>query len=153
MIATTIEGEPHAPTAYVFGDRLGRKVGSPKKAWAATVLRSYGYHPIWRKDAGTLSAESLAQLAAIDLNFHDLRHEAGSRWADAGWPLHHIQANLGHADLSTTSIYLNADLRLRQESMRRFGNQPLQTVANSVQKDHQALCNEPAENQPQIVVN
>lgn len=82
---------------------------------------------------GALGPESLVQLAAIDLNFHDLRHEAGSRWADTGWPLHHIQSNLGHADLSTTSIYLNADLRLRQESMRRFGSQPLHSVAPPAQ--------------------
>jgi hypothetical protein len=31
-----------------------------------------------------LSKESRAALRAIDLHFHDFRHEAGSRWLEAG---------------------------------------------------------------------
>jgi integrase len=70
---------------------------------------------------GKLSAESRSHLHAIDLTFHDLRHEAGSRWTDAGWPLSHVQRMLGHADLRMTSVYTNADLRHLQDSMRRYG--------------------------------
>ena len=36
-----------------------------------------------------LAAESRAALDVIDLHFHDLRHEGGSRLLEAGWPLHH----------------------------------------------------------------
>ena len=35
----------------------------------------------------------------VDLRFHDLRHEAGSRFLEAGWPLHEVQYMLGHADI------------------------------------------------------
>lgn len=56
-----------------------------------------------------------------DLHFHDLRHEAGSRLLEQGWPLHHVQRMLGHEDAKTTSIYLNATIHGLAESMRRFG--------------------------------
>jgi hypothetical protein len=52
------------------------------------------------------------------LHFHDLRHEAGSRLLEAGWPVHHVQHMLGHTSLQQTSTYLNATLRGLHESMR-----------------------------------
>jgi integrase len=56
-----------------------------------------------------LARESRTALRAIDLYFHDLRHEAGSRMLEAGWPLHHVQRMLGHADVKQTATYLNAE--------------------------------------------
>jgi integrase len=80
---------------------------------------------IWTKkkgpnDKGTtkLSPESQAAYRSIDLHFHDLRHEGGSRLLEAGWPAHHVQHMLGHASLQQTSTYLNATLRGLHESMR-----------------------------------
>jgi pimeloyl-ACP methyl ester carboxylesterase len=43
------------------------------------------------------------------LDFHDLRHEAGSRMLESGWPLHHVQRMLDHADVKQTATYLNAE--------------------------------------------
>ena len=94
-----------SPTAYVFGE-LGKRVKSVKKAWETWVLKAHGCEP-QSAEHGKLSAESRAQLQAINLHFHDLRHEAGSRWHEAGCPLHHVQATLGHASLEQTSTYLN----------------------------------------------
>ena len=48
---------------------------------------------------------------AIDLHWHDLRHEAGSRWIEAGWPIHYVQQMLGQADLMQTSTCSNATVR------------------------------------------
>lgn len=61
-----------------------------------------------------------AHLHRIDLHFHDLRHEAVSRWIEGGWPIHHVQQMLGHADLKQTSTYLNATVKGLEESMRRL---------------------------------
>jgi site-specific recombinase XerD len=44
----------------------------------------------------------------IDLRFPDLRHEAGLRWLEAGWPIHHVKEMLGHADISQTDTYLTS---------------------------------------------
>jgi integrase len=104
---------------YVFGDAAGLKVGSVKRAWETAVLKAHGHAPQWTKSK-KLAAESRAALDAIDLHFHDLRHEGGSRLLEAGWPLHHVQHMLGHANLSQTSTYLNATRIGLQESMRRF---------------------------------
>jgi integrase len=106
MARTDPAGREYPPTAFVFGI-LGEPVGSIQKAWETCVLRAYGHEPKWAT-GGKLSAESRATLRSIDLHFHDLRHEAGSRWLEAGWPLHHVRAMLGHANISQTDTYLNA---------------------------------------------
>ena len=82
----------HKPTAFVFGNAAGESVGSPKKAWEVCVLKAHGIKPEWDKAKKRLAPEARQQLAAINLHFHDLRHEAGSRWIEAGWPIHHVQA-------------------------------------------------------------
>jgi integrase len=38
--------------------------------------------------------------------FHDLRHTFGTLAVEA-WPLHDVQAYLGHADIQTTMIYVH----------------------------------------------
>jgi integrase len=121
------DGRPFPPSAYVFGNEVGRRVGSVKRAWQTTVLKAHGHTPVWiwtkkkgPNDKGTtkLSPESQAAYRSIDLHFHDLRHEGGSRLLEAGWPAHHVQHMLGHASLQQTSTYLNATLRGLHESMR-----------------------------------
>ncbi len=123
------DGQPFPPMAYVFGDEIGRRVGNVRRAWQTVVLRAHGHQPvwIWKKKGGPndkgstrLSPESEAAYRAVDLHFHDLRHEAGSRLLEAGWPVHHVQHMLGHASLQQTSTYLNATLRGLHESMRTF---------------------------------
>ena len=105
---------------YVFGDETGGKVANTKRAWQTAVLKAHGHTPAWTKTSKGLVAASRSTLAAIDLDFHDLRHEAGSRLLEAGWPLHHVQLMLGHANVSQTSTYLNATKSGLRESMRRF---------------------------------
>jgi integrase len=111
-------GCEYPSTAYVFGV-LGQQVKNISKAWETCVLRAHGHEPNWVK-GGKLSKESRANLRAIDLHFHDLRHEAGSRWLEAAWPIHHVKEMLGHANISQTDTYLNAGRIGLHESMRRF---------------------------------
>ena len=47
-------------------------------------------------------------LAQINLHWHDLRHEALSRLADDGVPVHELQMLAGHASITTTQRYMNA---------------------------------------------
>jgi integrase len=104
---------------YVFGDEAGLQVGNVKRAWETAVLKAHGHSPQWTKSKA-LASVSRAALGSIDLHFHDLRHEAGSRLLEGGWPLHHVQEMLGHANVSQTSTYLNATRVGLQDSMRRF---------------------------------
>jgi integrase len=82
-------GEPLPPDAYVFGDALGRKVKSVRTAWENACER--------------------AGLTGVQLR--DLRHEAGSRFEEAGVALTVVSKILGHTNLTTTSRYLNIHRR------------------------------------------
>ena len=46
-----------------------------------------------------------------DLQLRDLRHEAGSRFDEAGVSTNYVSKLLGHASLSTTTRYLNIQRR------------------------------------------
>jgi integrase len=140
------EGLAYSPTAYVFGE-LGHRQGSIKKAWETAVLKAHGHTPAWVK--GSLAPISRAAIRKVDLHFHDLRHEAGCRWLEAGWPIHHVQEMLGHANLSQTSTYLHAAEMGLQESMRRFDAARGQSVANDPQKEPQPIGHE----EPQLPPN
>lgn len=128
MRRTTADSEEFDPSCYVFGNAVGEKVGSIKRAWQTAVLKAHGHTPQWTwtkktttsKGGAKLTAESQAAYAAINLHFHDLRHEAGSRLLEGGWPVHHVQHMLGHASLQQTSTYLNATLRGLHDSMRNL---------------------------------
>jgi integrase len=98
---------------------------------------AHGYEPAYVRTA--LTPESRAQLRAIDLHFHDLRHEAGSRWLEAGMPLHHVKELLGHANISQTDTYLNAGRVALRESMNRFDAARGKTVAKGAHIEHRTL--------------
>ena len=104
---TAPDGERLPVSAFVFGNEVGERVKSVRNKWQDCVLRAHGVDPKRRRPAYDLSPDARTAYRSIDLKFHDLRHEAASRWLEAGWPLHKIQAMLGHADLATTAIYLN----------------------------------------------
>ena len=44
-----------------------------------------------------------------ELHFHSLRHGFGTRLAGQGVPIHHIRTLMGHSNISTTNIYLEAN--------------------------------------------
>ena len=53
------------------------------------------------------------------MDFDDLRHEALSRLADDGVPVHELQLLAGHASITTTQRYMNARASSLAESMRK----------------------------------
>jgi hypothetical protein len=80
----------------------------------------------------------------------DTKREAGL--LDQGWPLHHAQAMLGHADAKTTSIYLNVTTQHLQDSRKRLGG-ALQAVASEPSIDPRPICNDPVPDDAHVVVN
>lgn len=138
-------------TAHVFGNELGEPVKGFKRAWQRALLRAHGYTPRYvvkvvgegtearKVYTALLTAESQAALRAIDLHFHDLRREAGSRWLDGGIALHRIQKWLGHTNIAQTSTYLMADSAEDDDAMRRFEAREaeLQRIATEAATAHQ----------------
>jgi integrase len=113
-------GRHEYPTdRYVFGDVTGERIRSVKTAWANTLLKAHGIEPAREKN-GRLTAECQHELANIDLNFHDLRREAGSRLQEGGVPLNIIQAFIDHANISTTSRYLKITQQGMHAALNRF---------------------------------
>ena len=91
-------GQEFGPDAYVFGDAIGQRVKSVQDAWRR--------------------ARTLAGVG--DLQLRDLRHEAGSRFAEAGMPINYVSGMLGHTNLTTTSRYLNINRRELHRAMQRY---------------------------------
>ena len=134
MAQTGPDGKKYSAEDYVFGV-LGERVKRTKKAWETCVLRAHGHEPRWATN-GKLCPESRAALRAIDLRFHDLRHEAGLRWLEGGWPIHHVKEMLGHANISQTDTYLNVGRMGLHESMKRFDDVRCKTVASQPPIEH-----------------
>ena len=112
-------GAPLPLDSYVFGDEIGQQVKSSKRAWQTAVLKAHGHAPTYTKTMN-LTATSRATLATIDLHFHDLRREAGSRWLEGGVPLHTIRDWLGHTSIAQTSTYLSGTMKTQHDAMRQF---------------------------------
>jgi len=91
-------GQPLPSDAYVFGDAIGRRAKSVRTAW-----------------------ENACQKAGLSgLQLRDLRHEAGSRFEEAGVPVTLVSKILGHTNLTTTSRYLNIHLRGLHAAMEKL---------------------------------
>jgi len=99
------------------------------------VLKAHGVTPAWTR-THALTPECRKTLDAIDLHFHDLRHEAGSHLPESGWPLHHVQHMLGHSNIATTSTYLNAHAVGLAESMQRLDASRCKPVAKPEGIEH-----------------
>jgi site-specific recombinase XerD len=85
--------------------------------WETLLLLSHGIEPAARsRGQRRLEREALRK---INLHWHDLRHEALSRLADEGVPVHELQLLAGHANITTTQRYMNARANSLAESMRQ----------------------------------
>ncbi len=126
------KGKEFPLDAHVFGNEVGEAVGSIVKGWRLACARA----------------------GIRDLNFHDLRREFASRLLESGASEHDVRDFLGHANITTTSRYLqSSELRLekalerleRAESRTNDGQnekatgaptaQPSPTDAGNVQRD------------------
>jgi integrase len=89
----------HGPrSAYVFGNAVGEPVKSVKTAWKATCRR--------------------AGITGLHLN--DLRHEFGCWLLESGSRLHDVRDFLGHANITSTSRYLQSSSYRLADALRRL---------------------------------
>ena len=136
------DDKPLPLDAHVFGNEVGEAVKGFKRAWERSILRANGVKPTYvvrmkgegaaarKVHTAVLAPESRQALRAIDLHFHDLRREAGSRWLEGGVPLHTVRDWLGHANISQTSTYLESTIAGQHDAMRLFDQRRgLQSIA------------------------
>ena len=92
--------------AYVFGKGVGERVKSIRTAWE--------------------NARDAAGLTSFQLR--NLRHEAASRFEEAGVLTTDVSKFLGHRNLSTTTRYLNTTgRRLRMAPRRALQSEPAES--------------------------
>jgi integrase len=110
-------GKEFGPDAYVFGNEVGERVPTIRKAWD--------------------TARVAAGLPGLQLR--DLRHEAGSRFDEAGVPTNYVSKLLGHTNLTTTSRYLNIHRRGLQLAMQKLEEHRAgqKSVAHALHKDRE----------------
>ena len=108
LVRALLEMRRHAPdgsefpsAAFVFGDAIGKRVRSARDPWEKLC----------------------AAVAITDLHVHDLRREFACRLRESGAPDHEVAALLGHANISTTSIYLKTNRVTLQKAAKRFDRQ------------------------------
>jgi integrase len=58
------------------------------------------------KHVAKANAEPNTMTSGEDWSWHNLRHAAASKWAQANMPVFEISARLGHTSVKTTTIYL-----------------------------------------------
>ena len=110
----------HPPEAYVFGDDAGQRVKSVRTAWE--------------------NARDAAGLQALQLR--DLRHEAGSRFDEAGVSVNYVSKILGHTNLNTTTRYLNIHRRGLHDAMQKLEalGRPLHSRCTTATRTHKTTC-------------
>lgn len=115
-------------------------------------MKAAGHEPKWTK-VGGLDKESREALASVNLHFHDLRHEAASRFVESGMPIHYVQAILGHASLQQTTTYVNVMWDGLQESFRQFEVRRCNPVVKTPTIDHSLVYNEQPAADSKVSVN
>jgi site-specific recombinase XerC len=100
-------GQRKPDSALVFSDGVGEPIRRFRTAWVSTVLEAHGTRPQWSKGGAwkSLTPECQERFRAINLHWHDTRHEYSSRLDERGVPLSQIRDLLGHASIVTTERY------------------------------------------------
>jgi site-specific recombinase XerD len=97
-----------------------RRTGVPAKAWPQLFLSQKRGKPLTYVRVWQLVKE-LTALAGLEKNVypHLFRHSFATHLLENGCDLRVIQELLGHADVTTTAIYLHLDLRQLQAIYKR----------------------------------
>lgn len=80
-------------------------------------LTRYGLRHIVQKHV-SLAARDLPTLGAKRVSPHTFRHTTAMHLLQSGVELNVIRAWLGHVSLTTTSYYIEADLKMKQEALQ-----------------------------------
>lgn len=121
-LRTDADGQAKPDDALVFSNEVGEPLRLFHRTWQTLVLRAHGHTATWaaRLNYQGLSDESQDAFRAINLRWHDLRHEYASRLVEQGVPLAQVRDLLGHASITTTERYDNQTLENLQLAVRKL---------------------------------
>jgi len=122
------------PDAYVFGHAIWR-TRRQFPIGLGNAVAAQPRHRAGARQRGDRRSERDV-LRRINLHWHDLRHEALSRLADEGMPVHELQMLAGHANITTTQRYMNARANSLAESMKQARQRRANRLAIQSDKDN-----------------
>lgn len=100
----------------------------PRPSPDAPILRNRRQEPMTRHGVRYLLNKYLAQgrktmptLERARISPHTLRHTKGMHLLQSGVPLVTIKDVLGHADLKSTEVYVQADLEMKRQALELVG--------------------------------
>ena len=99
-------GRPLHDDGSLFRNRSGRK------------LSRHGVRYVLRKYSGSAGNSDLTQCS---LSPHTLRHSKAMHLLQSGVALVTIKDVLGHADIKSTQVYVEADLEMKRKALERLG--------------------------------
>lgn len=133
-LTTTKNGDAReVPLSTIAVDTFKRALANPVRPIDSDLIffgepgrdgkrRPYEFNKLW--------ATARARAGINNFRFHDLRHEAGSRFAEGGMDARKIAAILGHKDMKMSIVYVNlygrdlvedVDAALDRRRARRLG--------------------------------
>jgi integrase len=118
MRRTDPAGKDSGPDKFVFGDVAGEQIKNIDTAWDNAVLKAHGVK-VERDGRSGLTPACREALRRINLDFHDLRREAASRLLEGGMPLSYVQLFIDHANISTTSRYLQGTAQGMHDALKK----------------------------------
>lgn len=108
---------------YLRAERERPRPGHEEFLFLTRRRRRFGRSGLWKRVRGYLdaAARETPSIAKKRLVPHSIRHTTAVHLLQAGVEPNVIKAWLGHADVATTSMYLDLDLDRKREALERFG--------------------------------
>ena len=102
-------------------DERAERSPSRARVWELTPGSFHAPKRFFRRAAREFAREDPKAAARFErASAHWLRHTHGSHAVAANVPIEVVQNNLGHASLSTTTIYVTSEKRRRYREMAKF---------------------------------
>jgi site-specific recombinase XerD len=107
---------------YLRRERLRPRPGYEDYLFITRRGSAFRRQSLWKLICGYFAraAATLPTLRQKRLTPHGLRHTTAVHLLRAGVEMNVIKAWLGHADVSTTSLYIDLDLDKKREALERF---------------------------------
>lgn len=121
-VVPLLDGTAGMISAYLRNERPSPRPGYEDFLFLSRLGRGFTRQGLWKTFRGHfvgLAAE-MASVRVKRLAPHSLRHTTAVFLLRAGVEMNVIKAWLGHADVSTTSGYLDLDMDMKRDALERF---------------------------------
>jgi site-specific recombinase XerD len=117
---------------YLATERQAPRTGWEERLFLTRRGRGFTRGGLWKLLHGYFGrlVAAMPSVAHKRLSPHSLRHTTAIHLLQAGVEIHVIKAWLGHADVSTTSRYLDLDLDRKRDALERFRKLDVERMAS-----------------------